>query len=273
MELERVFAKLLLEITPRRSTMGASAVQAVREQGTEVAPRVGRPPRVSARAIIQAAAEIGLENVTLKQVADRLGVGIATLYRHVSSRDEMVRLAAFQITLNRVLPESGARHWSELATRYAESLYESFLAEPQLIGELLKGRLGPHAEVDVLEQFLAAMERHGFSTAEAVQLFHAIGMITIGAAAGQIGLEASKAANAPWKSSIRRTLAERDRAELPRVRQVLPAALEYERIPWLPNLQKLLAGIAAARGESLPPPQPSPAGGGGNKSTPRSIQS
>jgi AcrR family transcriptional regulator len=252
MEWNRVFAKLLLEITQRRRAMGASAVRAPGKDGTVSPPRVGRPPRVSAQAIIKAAAEIGLENVTLKQVADRLGVGVATLYRHVSSRDEMVRLAAFQITLKRALPDSGSAHWSELATRYAESLFESFLAEPQLIGELLKGRLGPHAEVDILEQFLAAMEPHGFDSVQAAQLFHALGMITIGAAASAIGFKASEADRQPWIAEMRRTLAERDADELPRVRRVLPALLEYESIPWLPNLQKLLAGIAAARGEDLP---------------------
>ncbi|MGH8530919.1 MAG: TetR/AcrR family transcriptional regulator [Nevskiales bacterium] len=233
--------------------MGALAVRTLRKTDLAATPRVGRPPRVSAQAIIAAAIELGLEDVTLRQVADRLGIGIATLYRHVSSRDEMVRLAAFQITLKRALPESGAAHWSELATRYAESLYESFLAEPQLIGELLKGRLGPHAEVDVLEQFLTAMSRHGFTTLASVQLFHAIGMVTIGAAAGQIGLQASEAAGTPWRNSIKRTLAERDADELPQVRRVLPATLEFQTIPWLPTLQKLLAGIAAARGETLPP--------------------
>src|SRR5438445_6863012 len=139
--------------------MGASAARKL----TADAPRVGRPPRVNAQAIITAAIEIGLEEVTLKQVADRLDVGVATLYRHVHSRDEMVRLAAFQLTLARGMPEGAAGHWSEVATRYAETLFESFIAEPQLIGELLKGRIGPHAEVDVLEQFLGAMSQHGFS--------------------------------------------------------------------------------------------------------------
>jgi AcrR family transcriptional regulator len=214
--------------------------------------RVGRPPSVNVAAIIAAAQEIGLEHVTLRQVADRLGVSLATLYRHVRSRDEMVRLAAFQITLSRALPESADAHWSELAVRYAESLFESFLAEPQLISELLRGRLGPHAEVDVLEQFLAAMSRHGFSTLEGVQLFHAIGMVTIGAAAGAIGLKASTSAGAPWGAAMQQTLAARDGSELAQVRRVLPAALDADTIPWLPTLHRLLAGIAAARGESLP---------------------
>lgn len=212
----------------------------------------GRPRRVNAQAIIHAAIEIGLDGVTLKQVADRLGVAVPTLYRHVRSRDELLRMAAFQITLSRALPHDPGAHWSELAQHYAVSLYESFLAEPQLIGELLKGRLGPHAEVDVLEQFLTALTPHGFSLEEGAQLFHAIGMVTIGAAAGAIGLATSRAEGPDWSSETRRTLAERDAKELPRVRQVLPALLEADTIPWLPTLQRMLAGIAAQRGEALP---------------------
>jgi AcrR family transcriptional regulator len=214
--------------------------------------RVGRPPSVTVQAIVAAALEIGLDKVTLKQIADRLGVAQATLYRHVNNRDELVRLAAFQLTLSRQMPGAANAHWSDLAIRYAESLYESFIAEPQLISQLLKGELGPHAEVDVLEQFLSAIREHGFSEIEGVQLFHAIGMISIGAAAGAIGLKASKAAGRPWSKAMRRTLAERDPAELPQVRRVLPATLEIDLIPWLPSLNALLSGIAASRGEQWP---------------------
>jgi AcrR family transcriptional regulator len=227
--------------------------QAARRMTTATAStRPGRPPRVNAQAIIRAAIEIGLEGVTLRQVADRLGVAVPTLYRHVRNRDELVRLAAFQITLARAMPDGSGLHWSELAQRYAESLFESFMSEPQLIGELLKGRLGPHAEVDVLEQFLAALEPHGFTHAEAAQLFHAIGMVTIGAAAGSIGRAASDTDGLPWITEIRRTLAERDAEELPRVRRVLPRLIDVERIPWQHALHSLLAGIAAARNEKLP---------------------
>lgn len=217
------------------------------------ASRAGRPPRINAQAIIAAALEIGLDGVTLKQVADKLGVAMATLYRHVRNRDEMVRLAAFQLTLARSVPAQATGHWSELAVRYAESLYESFLAEPQLIHQLLKGELGPHAEVDVLEQFIAAMSRHGFSPLQSAQLFHALGMITIGAAAGSIGKASAESAGSPWRAAVQRTLAERGANELQQVRRVLPAALEQASIPWLPTLHSLLRGIAAERGETLPP--------------------
>ena len=223
-----------------------------RTEPAKTAARVGRPPRVTVQAIVAAALEIGLEKVTLKQIADQLGVAQATLYRHVNNRGELLRLAAFQLTLQRQLPGAANAHWSDLAVRYAESLYEAFLTEPQLISQLLKGELGPHAEVDVLEQFLTAICEYGFSELEGVQLFHAIGMISIGAAAGAIGQKSSKAAGKAWSAAMRRTLTERDESELTQVRRVLPATLDIDPIPWLPALHALLAGIAASRGEQLP---------------------
>lgn len=232
--------------------MGADADNADVGTAKAAASRVGRPPRVTVQEIVAAALEIGLEKVTLKQIADQLGVAQATLYRHVNNRDELLRLAAFQLTLQRQLPAAANAHWSDLAVRYAESLYEAFLTEPQLISQLLKGELGPHVEVDILEQFLGVICKHGFSELEGVHLFHSIGMITIGAAAGAIGLKASKAMGKPWSDSMRRTFAERDESELPQLRRVVPATLDIDPIPWLPALYALLSGIATARGEELP---------------------
>lgn len=218
------------------------------------AARVGRPPAVSVQAIIAAAIELGLDTVTFKQIADRLGVAQATLYRHVHNRDELVRLAAFQITLARRLPVGEHEHWSALAERYAQSLFEAFVGEPQLIAELLRGRLGPHAEVDILEQFVEALGEHGFTVNESATLFHSLGMLTLGAASGAIGLNASIQSGEPWHRLMRTTLAERDDDELPHARAVLTNIAESTLlIDWRDALRSLLAGVAAARGEQLPP--------------------
>ncbi|SFF51076.1 transcriptional regulator, TetR family [Fontimonas thermophila] len=220
------------------------------------APRVGRPPRVSAQAIIEAAIAIGLEGVTLKQVADRLGVAVATLYRHVRNRDELVRLAAFRIALTRRLPQADQNrpmHWSQIAIGYAESLFESFVREPQLLYELTKGRLGPDVEVDFLEQFLAALAAHGFSADEGIRLHHAIAMLAIGASAGALAVSACAAAGEPLDAAMRRALAERDRHELPHLRSAIDAYTNVDPRQWLFALRALLAGIALARGETLPP--------------------
>ncbi len=219
------------------------------------APRVGRPPRVQAQDIIAAAIEIGLDKVTLKQVADRLGVGIATLYRHVRNRDELVRLAAFRVALSSRLPRRDAgpaEHWTAIAIGYAETLYESFAREPQLVYELMKGRLGPDVEIDFLEQLLAALEPHGFSPAQGVALHHAIAMLAIGAAVGATSVIAAVDAGMPQDAAMRRALAERGPRELPRVRSAREAYLNADPGQWLHALHDLLRGIALSRGE--PPP-------------------
>jgi hypothetical protein len=134
-------------------------------------------------------------------------------------------------------------------------MFESFMKEPELVAELLRGGIGPHVEMDVLDQFLGAMGRFGFSPEEALVLHRAVGTMTIGAATGVIALRNREAAGKPWHVEIRRTLVERADADLPHVRRAISAYLEYDEWHWLLPLRQMLAGIAAERGEELPPPQ------------------
>ena len=218
-------------------------------------PRPGRPPSVSTQAIIQAALDIGLDKVSFRQLAEKLDVNVATIYRYVRNRAELLRLSAFQLTLSRRLPDEAHAHWSQLAMRYAEEMFESFMKEPELVAELLRGSLGPHVEIDVLDQFLGAMARYGFTPEEALVLHRAVGTMTIGAATGVIALRARAAAGKPWHVEIRRTLVERADTDLPNVRRAISAYLQYDEWHWLLPLRQMLAGIAAERGEELPPPQ------------------
>ena len=64
--------------------------------------RVGRPPQISRQAIAEAAQQVGLGNLTLKAVADHLGVSVAGLYHHIRGKEDLLRLAADQALLRRV---------------------------------------------------------------------------------------------------------------------------------------------------------------------------
>lgn len=213
---------------------------------------VGRPARINLNAIFQAALEIGLDQVTMKAVADRLGVGISTLYQYVENRGELVRLAALHQALMRRAPANAGQHWAELAIQYAEELFDLLVREPQLIVELTRGGLGPQMEADVLERFLEAMQSHGFSAADGIRLYRSIGMVTIGGAVGKLNVTNSRASGAPHPQEIQRLLETRDAGDLPMIRS---AAAEYAREDnnvWLTALHELLAGVAASRGETLP---------------------
>ncbi|AXQ28719.1 TetR/AcrR family transcriptional regulator [Solimonas sp. K1W22B-7] len=232
--------------------MSSSAAGKTGRDRAGAAPRVGRPPSVTVPQIVAAALELGLDNFSLKQIADHLGVGLATLYRHVGTRDELLRLASFELMLRRQAPATESAHWSEVALQYAETLLQSFLAEPQLITELQRGRLGPHAEVDLLEKFLGVITRHGFSIDDGVRLFHAIGTLVVGTATGMAGHRASEASGESWKLETRRVLGARDDDELPLVRRAYPQFIEPGIAQWQFTIRNLLAGVAASRGETLP---------------------
>jgi len=214
---------------------------------------VGRPALVDAQAIFDAALAIGLDQVTMKAVADRLGVGISTLYQYVKNRSELVRLAALRQIMARCPPQSAGQHWAEVAIRYAEDLLKTLIDEPQLIVELMKGGLGPQVEADILERFLGEMQGHGFSPEDGVRFYRSISMVTIGAAVGALNYAAAQAKGVPHELEIKRTLTERPADELPLIRQ---ARDEYQREDiqiWFTALRELLAGIAASRKEVLPP--------------------
>jgi AcrR family transcriptional regulator len=242
-------------MTVRASNLALKPAAAAAKAAPAPQPRVGRPPSLNTQAIIAAALEIGLDKVSFKQLAARLGVNVATIYRYVRNRNELLRLSAFQLTLSRRLPDQEHAHWSQLAMRYAEEMFESFMHEPELVGELLKGSIGPHVEIDVLDQFLGAMSRYGFSPEEGLLLHRAIGTFTIGAAAGVIAVKARQAAGTPWHVEIRRTLIERADSDLPNVRLAMSEYLKFDEWHWLVPLHQMLAGIAAERGEELPTPQ------------------
>lgn len=214
---------------------------------------VGRPALVDAQAILDAALAIGLDQVTMKAVADRLGVGISTLYQYVKNRSELVRLAALRQIMTRSPPQSADQHWAEVALRYAEDLLKTLIDEPQLIVELMKGGVGPQIEADILERFLGEVLVHGFSPEDGIRFYRSISMVTIGAAVGALNYATAEASGVPHRLEIQRILVERGPDELPLIRQ---ASAEYKREDiqiWFTALHELLAGVAASRKEVLPP--------------------
>jgi AcrR family transcriptional regulator len=213
---------------------------------------VGRPARIELKSIVDAALQIGLDRVTMKAVAEKLDVGIATLYQHVRNRDDLIRMGALRLSLTRRTPEDSNQHWAELATQYAKSLFELLVAEPQLIAELMKGGYGPDTEVDFLEQFLAAMHSRGFSPQDGVRLYRGLSILAMGAAVAEAHYQAIRRSGTSVSTVVRRVLAERDEAELPLLRGVLDSYIDYDAEQWLGSLRELLASTAIARGEILP---------------------
>lgn len=232
------------------------AATATPEKPSTTAPRrrAGRPARVHIEQVLDAAIAIGLGEVTLRKVAQRLDVGVATLYRHVGGREELVRMAGFRLALSRQSApghSAGASHWAEVVCAYADSLLELFSAQPQLIGELTAGRLPPETEFVFLEPFLTRLQVTGVGVAEGMRLHNAVAMLAIGAAAGAAGT-AAVGGGARMLATTRRALAQAGADAYPQVRRGLNCYAADGSAHWRAALAPMLHGFAAARGEQIP---------------------
>jgi AcrR family transcriptional regulator len=55
----------------------------------------------------------GLDGLSMRRIADELDTGAASLYAHVSNKDELLEIMADQVASEVKLPEPDPRHWQE----------------------------------------------------------------------------------------------------------------------------------------------------------------
>ncbi len=85
--------------------------------------RRGRPPRISRDHIVDAACELGIQNLTMAAVAERLGVTHQSLYGWVQDRDELIDLVSDRlISRIEILPPADSEDWRDSLRSYANSL-------------------------------------------------------------------------------------------------------------------------------------------------------
>jgi AcrR family transcriptional regulator len=211
--------------------------------------KVGRPARISREAIAEAANEIGLSDLTLKAVADRLGVSIASLYHHVEGKDDLLRLAAEYSASRSRVPRGEGQHWAVWLLEWALHNRDSFVAEPALLGQFLDGAIGADVIADNTDTILGLLVDQGFSVTEAQSAYQLVSACAIGSAVQAIRAQRAAAAGRPAPQEYGRVLAERDPRDLPHLRALLAEAALTPLDSFESRMTTVLAGIAARRGE------------------------
>jgi AcrR family transcriptional regulator len=102
----------------RKTSDHADLPVAPRRQGRARQTQRRTPRTLSREAIVDVALELldaeGLDAVTMRRVADELGTGPASLYAHVSDKDEMVALVLDRVIGEVVVPEViDPKRWQE----------------------------------------------------------------------------------------------------------------------------------------------------------------
>lgn len=170
----------------------------------------GPKAKVSLDDIVQGGVAVadseGLEALSMRQVAGRVGVGVMSLYTHVPGRSELLELMIDQVYAEHRLPDrsAGWRDRIEFLVRERWLLLER---HPWLLDyNMNRLPLGPHV-LDAEEALYAAVAAMGLRGTDVVAVTNQILWQVNGAARAQIGDAAEErhtgtSTEAYWKSRL-----------------------------------------------------------------------
>lgn len=126
--------------------------------------------------------EGGLEHLSLRRLAERLGVGVSTLYWHVRDKRHLLDLVAEAFTADVLTggPGAGEDVWAWAET-WARTLFANLLAHPDGARIMAGNRLSPESLSD-MERVLERLAAEGLAPPDAIQALLAIGAYVIGVA-------------------------------------------------------------------------------------------
>jgi AcrR family transcriptional regulator len=212
--------------------------------------RVGRPAQISRQAIAEAAQQVGLGNLTLKAVADHLGVSVAGLYHHIRGKEDLLRLAAEHTAATSEVPLDHGQHWAEWLAEWAVYNYDAFVSEPLLVDQFLAGAINTESIAGTTDAILGALVRQGFTMAEAHAAYQLTSSCALGSALKAIRQARARAAGRSEVAELYHVLDEHEPGDLPYLRQYLALMLTERPEGFTSALTTALSGIAVSRGEA-----------------------
>lgn len=132
--------------------------------GTKPAPTRGRKPGMTVQAIVAKAVEIadadGLDALSMRRVADALGVGTMSLYRYVPGKTELQELMLDTVMGEHGPPEPDPAGWRASLTAFARQSLAGYRRHPWLLeASVSRGMMGPHqtAALDALLRMVSGI--------------------------------------------------------------------------------------------------------------------
>jgi AcrR family transcriptional regulator len=157
---------------------------------SEPARRTGRPPRLSRDAIVDAARAVieaeGVERLTMRRIADKVGSSPMAIYRHVRDKDELLVAVLDRLVAELPRPRLPAEPRARL-NRLWRFLHDGLAAHPWVAELLAQGDLMAPNVLPTLELITAASMASGLSEAESAQAYRIVWSFTVGHLLIQLG--------------------------------------------------------------------------------------
>ncbi len=138
-------------------------------------PRVRQSRERVLRVAIQIADKNGIEALTMRNLAERLGLEAMTLYHYVANKDDILNHIV-DLVVNEFEVPSDKGTWQAALRRSATSAYEVLLRHPWACGLMMSpARIGP-ARLAYMESLLGRLRGAGFSAETTHHAYHALGI-------------------------------------------------------------------------------------------------
>lgn len=201
----------------------------------------GRPRSVTLDAVIDAACELGIDRFEMGAVAERLGVGVGTLYRYVKDRDHLVELVAAKRSRQERIVDRG-QSWQDVLREGAASAFETYCRTPELIGHIMSASIADETDAQAAEPNLRLLVDRGFDPVDALNLLHQVQQIVAGAVIGYAFNKALEVRFGGYSGLVRHVAGTMGEDQIP----LLSAAIEAAGDPavmgdYRPTLELVLA--------------------------------
>ena len=130
----------------------------------------------------------GIASLSMRRLAQELGVEAMSLYYHVPSKQEILDAIADRVVGQIELPDE-ATPWKPALRRLALSAYAAFTRHPWAANLVLSGSGASPARIAYMEAILGTLRRAGFSAAMTDHGYHAIESHIMGFTLWEVGMD------------------------------------------------------------------------------------
>jgi AcrR family transcriptional regulator len=215
------------------------------------AKRLGRPPRITPAQIAEAALAIGLDQATIRNVADRLGMSVPGLYHHVRTREELLAMAAAHGLGEVPLPEDHGQPWTEWMLEYGRFVFDALVAQPEIVGQILAGTYNTIRLAQHLEGIFTVLTTRGFTVEEADRTRRRLTDAVNGAAVAEIGRRSTVDGGHTRLGDLRRAVQALGPTTVPLLAELVSTEDDDEDTESDPfdTVRLVVAAMAAERGD------------------------
>jgi AcrR family transcriptional regulator len=154
------------------------------------ASTAGRAP-LNRERVVEAAVRLadahGIEALTMRRLAQELGVEAMSVYYHVANKDDILDGIVQEVLEQCELPEPGDE-WKAAIRRTAISTHEVLVRHPWAANLILAGAGTGVARLRYMDGILGVLRRAGFSAEMTDHAYHAIDSHIMGFTLWQVGM-------------------------------------------------------------------------------------